>query len=143
MKAAMPQLGEWRFNETNTVSKVRDQMSKHAMHATASERVRVAGEMCVISRDANTGELVPTIPNAALGMVDEPAAFRQLAGIDVSRNLTPVLVLDNNSGTFAPPIEAVERFAAILRTWIDGLDVVVLDYKDSELMLELQTGVVR
>jgi hypothetical protein len=42
----------------------------------------------------------------------------------------PVLYIDNNSGTFAPPKAGLESMKALLQNMFSGLEVIVLDYQD-------------
>lgn len=86
----------------------RDMMSKHAMHCSASPEVVYAGELQFLVEGYGTSN-----PKAKL-------------------------ILDNNSGTYAPGKEDLPRVAEVFRRNFPGLDVLALDFRDPYLK-SLQT----
>lgn len=78
----------------------RDMMSKHAMHCSASPQVVYAGELHFRRSPIGSGDPELT------------------------------LVLDNNSGTYAPNEKDLPLVAEVFRRNFAGLLVVALDYKD-------------
>lgn len=81
----------------------RDMMSKHAMHCSASQEVVYAGEL----------------------------HFRRLGTGHKEAEL--MLVLDNNSGTYAPGKEDLPLVEEVFRRNFAGLRVMGLNYKDPRL----------
>lgn len=82
----------------------RDMMSKHAMHCSAATEVVYAGELHF--RQAPPGS-------------DEPAIR---------------LIVDNNSGTYAPDKEDLPKVVEVFRRNFVGLHVTALDYQDPLLV---------
>lgn len=80
-----------------------DMNSKHAMHANADEEVVYAGEL----------------------------HFRMRTGEREKR--TYILVVDNNSGTYAPAKEDLPRVREVFRRNFANLEVQALDFKDPRL----------
>lgn len=78
----------------------RDMMSKHAMHCSAATEVVYAGELHF--REAAPGSNEPAIR----------------------------LIVDNNSGTYAPDREDLPKVAEVFRRNFVGLHVTALDYQD-------------
>jgi hypothetical protein len=82
---------------------VYDMLSKHAMHASAAEEVVYAGELLVREEECVNG---------------------------TPRN---ILVLDNNSGTYAPNAEHLPFVRDVFAQNFFGLDVEVYDLNDPVL----------
>eukprot|EP00659_Diplonema_papillatum_P017572 gene17572-27053_t len=87
-------VGEWRFSPTGTGA-LRDNLSKHAVHADAAREVLYAGEFHINVLDG-----------------------------------VKTLVIDNNSGTFAPAADMLPMVEAVLREHIPGLPVRAVHYDD-------------
>ena len=90
--------GEWRFSHTGA-SFLRDNLSKHAMHANVSDTVIFAGEFHI-----------------------------------EQHNGTHVLVLDNNSGTYAPPAAMLPTLIQLFSRNFPGLQVDAWDREDPRLL---------
>jgi hypothetical protein len=82
-------------------------MSKHAMHANCATSVVYAGEMCVMQQEGAQ-------PNW-------PVQHRYR------------LVVDNNSGTYAPSKEGLPRLQHLLQVCFPGLIVEALAMDDPKL----------
>lgn len=80
-----------------------DFTSKHAMHANCQEEVYYAGEFHVRKNGIGT------------------------------EKVTYTLVLDNNSGTYAPPVQYAPILLELFRANFPGLDVIFVSYEDKEL----------
>ncbi|KAI0561647.1 hypothetical protein FGB62_76g072 [Gracilaria domingensis] len=81
----------------------RDMMSKHAMHSSASTEVVYAGELQFVVSGYGT------------------------------ENPHVKLIVDNNSGTYAPGKEDLPKVAEVFRRNFPGLEVLALDYRDPYL----------
>lgn len=134
--------GRLCFGETGTAV-LADVLSKHALHSGVARRVLSAGEFCIVPRgllrrlveEAGDGD-----GSGGRGMWDfdeddgddqeEEEEEEQEDEEDKSHHLQRrqlVLVLDNNSGTYRPPIETVALAARVLRAQLPGLRVAVVD----------------
>jgi len=90
-----------RFSVTNKRI-VQDTLSKHALHANAERKVYFAGEFFVDTRSKR---------------------FRD--------SQKPALIVDNNSGTFAPPKEKLPLMKLLLKlNFGDELPIIALDQND-------------
>ncbi|GIL43760.1 hypothetical protein Vafri_1390 [Volvox africanus] len=120
-----------------------DIMSKHAMHAGCAEGVVYAGEFCLLP-----GKLAATYMSGAkvqaVGAVEAAASLTEaeaeaadataaLEGIGGEQAGDWMLVVDNNSGTYAPPSGQLPVFAALLQHNFAGLRVEVLAVGDARL----------
>ncbi|KND01060.1 uncharacterized protein SPPG_04152 [Spizellomyces punctatus DAOM BR117] len=99
-----------RFSETGAAFLV-DFASKHALHSNCSEYVRFAGEFHVR-------------PLGGWDLTVEPSAL----GKDWQ------VVMDNNSGTYAPGKELLPALERLMKCNFGGLDVVVVDRQDGGLV---------
>jgi hypothetical protein len=149
---ALTMRGAMCFGETGAAA-LADVLSKHALHSGVARRVRSAGEFCVLPRE----ELRRLLEEAGgeeeeeeeeggdggdggRGMWDydddeEAEAGRGGGAEDEGeggekqhkQHQQLVLVLDNNSGTYRPPIATVRLTARVLRAQLPGLRVAVVD----------------
>ncbi|CAF1641394.1 unnamed protein product, partial [Didymodactylos carnosus] len=107
----------WRFSETGVEFFI-DIASKHALHANAAETVRYAGEMHPRPRDG-WQEYRDNVDSEFEGREWE-------------------LVIDNNSGTYAPDPLLLDNLKALLKFNFPSLSVIVYDYKDPELKMSVE-----
>ncbi|KAJ3179403.1 Myb-like, SWIRM and MPN domains 1 [Geranomyces variabilis] len=115
----------FRFSETGAAFLV-DFASKHALHANCSEFVRYAGEFHLRPRVSDPHE---ADDDARDGWAHLPA----LKSAPVT-GTTWELLIDNNSGTYAPPKEYLPALADLLRRNFPGLSVRALDREDPFLV---------
>lgn len=101
-----------RFSETGAAFFV-DFASKHALHANCAESVRYSGEF----------HPRPAVPGGWAGFHDDIA----------DDAVEWELVVDNNSGTYAPDPSLLPALKALLEYNFVGIKVVALDFKDDEL----------
>ncbi|KAJ3159782.1 hypothetical protein HDU86_001434 [Geranomyces michiganensis] len=115
----------FRFSETGAAFLV-DFASKHALHANCSEYVRYAGEFHLRPRvsDPQTAD-----DEARDGWAHMPSLHSPPVP-----GTTWELVIDNNSGTYAPPKEYLASLAGLLRHNFPGLRVRALDREDPFLV---------
>ncbi|KAJ3008565.1 hypothetical protein HKX48_008453 [Thoreauomyces humboldtii] len=112
-----------RFSETGAAFLV-DFASKHALHSNCSEFVRYAGEFHLrpfVSTDGNELDR------------DGWANFTRFEE-DALEHVKWQLVIDNNSGTYAPPKEALPALEKLLRHNFPGLALRALDREDPFLI---------
>jgi hypothetical protein len=100
----------YRFSETGTSFSI-DIASKHALHANCAKTVFYAGEF----HPRPIGGWDQYDPN-------ERRSWNQWE-----------LVIDNNSGTYAPDSTLLENLKELLICNFPGLNVITYDYKDQEL----------
>lgn len=102
----------WRFSETGAAFFV-DFASKHALHANCATQVRYSGEF----------HWRPMVPGGWAGyneeMNDDSVQWQ--------------LVIDNNSGTYAPDKNVLPLLKRVLEHNFTGLQVAVFDREDQEL----------
>eukprot|EP01088_Endostelium_zonatum_P019725 TRINITY_DN6960_c0_g1_i1.p1 TRINITY_DN6960_c0_g1~~TRINITY_DN6960_c0_g1_i1.p1 ORF type:complete len:449 (-),score=97.63 TRINITY_DN6960_c0_g1_i1:40-1386(-) len=101
------------FSETSA-SFFKDFLSKHSVHSNAREKVRYAGEFFVLDyKDGADGEV----------------KYK--------------LIIDNNSGTYAPVVEDLKLLEQAFRYNFPGINMEALDYKsekEKEYKVKLKEG---
>ncbi|KAI8824414.1 uncharacterized protein EV422DRAFT_319518 [Fimicolochytrium jonesii] len=103
-----------RFSETGAAFML-DNASKHAMHANCSEYIRYAGEFHVR-------------PACGWAQIPPPAEYVQMGmGKD---DWGWEVVLDNNSGTYAPPATLLPSLHALIVSNFPGLRLRCVDRQD-------------
>ncbi|KAG8851755.1 hypothetical protein FRB96_009120 [Tulasnella sp. 330] len=109
--------GAWRFSETGPLLKglVVDFVSKHAVHANSAPSVRYSGEF----------HWRPVVKDGWAGLKGKDA--------HKSPKTQWELVIDNNSGTYAPDKALLSNLKALLEHNFPGLRVVALDQADPAL----------
>ncbi|GIL81844.1 hypothetical protein Vretifemale_10824 [Volvox reticuliferus] len=120
-----------------------DMMSKHAMHAGCAEGVVYAGEFCLLPgklaatfmsiANVHAVEAVEAAASLAEVEVEAADATAALKGIGGDQAGDWMLVVDNNSGTYAPPAMQLPVLAALLQHNFAGLRVEVLAQDDARL----------
>ncbi len=105
-----------RFSETGAAF-FTDFASKHALHANCATRVRYSGEF----------HPRPACPGGWAGFDDGSA------DPDADERTRWELVIDNNSGTYAPSREMLPALQALLEYNFPGLTIRALDREDPEL----------
>jgi len=105
-----------RFSETGAAFFV-DFASKHALHANCAQRVRYSGEF----------HPRPTCAGGWAGFGDGTA------DADADEHTRWELVIDNNSGTYAPSRELLPALRALLEHNFPGFPVCALDREDPGL----------
>ncbi|KLO19594.1 C2-domain-containing protein [Schizopora paradoxa] len=101
-----------RFSETGAAFFV-DFASKHALHANCAESVRYSGEF----------HPRPAVPGGWAGFSDDTPDDK----------VQWEIVVDNNSGTYAPDAMLLPELKALLEYNFPGLTFIALDRKDPEL----------
>ncbi|KAF8332085.1 uncharacterized protein EI90DRAFT_3195381 [Cantharellus anzutake] len=112
--------GVFRFSETGASFFV-DFVSKHALHSCCTETVIYSGEF----------HPRPAFPDGS-GW----AFFEESMSDD---SVSWELVIDNNSGTYAPDKAFLPALKGFLQYNLPGLRVITFDYKDDELALKAST----
>ncbi len=105
----------WRFSETGASFFI-DIASKHALHSNCSETVFCAGEFHPRPIDG-WNQYDPS----------ERSSWNQWE-----------LVIDNDSGTYAPNLTLLEKLKDLLVCNFPGLNIVIYDYKDRELKSSIE-----
>ncbi|GLC65386.1 hypothetical protein PLESTF_000287900 [Pleodorina starrii] len=118
--------GSWCFSETGAAF-FADFVSKHAMHAGCAEHVVCAGEFCLLPRELLAGPSNDASADPlAAAAVDAAVATAALDGVYGDEAGGWTLLIDNNSGTYAPPARQLPPLAALLEHNFPGLRVEAL-----------------
>jgi hypothetical protein len=117
----------FRFSETGAKFFV-DFASKHALHANCAESVRYAVPLQLVHTGADashsySGEFHPRPAGGWAQFSDETA----------DHQTTWELVIDNNSGTYAPDKTLLPQLRALLEYNFPGFSIVALDREDPAL----------
>lgn len=135
--------GSLRCSETGATFAA-DMMSKHAMHAGGAEEVLFAGGWRAPGQPTTTGirsmQAAPPLPSAPAPERASPPSPRPAAAAgefcivpDAAARGGYRLVIDNNSGTYAPPDAHLPRMRALLLANFPGMAVDTLAAGDPRL----------
>ena len=124
--------GQWRFTETGKEFGI-DLLSKHTMHSDVSNYIAYSGEFFIrrlkspYKKDDPLDQQTHPPTNLSGGPPDDdppkdPAYY--------------CLVIDNDSGTYRPAAEYLDKLKAFMQRNLPGIKIITLDYNGDKERME-------